>query len=71
MFCVCVRGCVRACVCVGERFYSVSLGSPPRIALLTAGYKGLFFKLLLLKKKNHKEILRVWWLYSNFISNMD
>ena len=25
-----------------ERLYSVSLGSPPRIAMLTAGYKGLF-----------------------------
>ena len=36
--------CVCVCVCVYELFnsvYCVSLGSPPRIAMLTAGYKGL------------------------------
>ena len=29
-------------MCVWESLYSVRLGSPTRIALLTAGYKGLF-----------------------------
>ena len=39
--------CVRVCMCVRERasqLYCVSLSSPPRIAVLTAGYKGLFHK---------------------------
>ena len=41
--CVCVVS-VGVCmsVCVRESLYSINLGSPPRIALLTAGYKGLF-----------------------------
>ena len=36
---------MRVCMCVCERayqLYCVSLSSPPRIAVLTAGYKGLF-----------------------------
>ena len=32
-----------------ESLYSVSLGSPPRIAMLTAGYKGLFSRFFINK----------------------
>ena len=42
---ICFIVCVCVCMCVCERayqLYCVSLSSLPRIAVLTAGYKGLF-----------------------------
>ena len=44
--CVCVGVCVPA---YNIPLYIVSLSSPPRIALLTAGYKGLFFQFVRIK----------------------